>query len=150
MRQTEWGSVCVCVLSESAWVSGWTSAAGQRGRGEGKEREREGAILGRGKERERGSVPSERTHSSGCDWSMGQLTRGALSSSCTLLFIPPLPHTAILSPTTHTHIDTLTYMHTMDTTLCWHFILSFSTVELCTKENYWGYTWPFSQVHCRA
>lgn len=149
VRQTEWGSVsaslltsvrpcvCVCQVRVCERMDEWVNKCSRTE----KERERE-------EERERGSVPSERTHSTGCDWSMGQLTRGALSSSCTLLFIPLLPHTAILPCTTHTHTDTLTYMHTVGATLCWHFILSFTIVQLWTQGNYRGYIQQFSQAHC--
>ena len=77
---------------------------------------------------------------------MGQLTRGALSSSCTLLFIPPLPHTT--HSHTHRDIDTLTYMHTVGITLCWHFILSFTIVQPWTRENYRDYMQQCSRAHC--
>lgn len=144
VKQTEWGSAsaseCVCASSESVWASGWVGEQVQQDR----ETERE-----KDWERERGYVPSERTHSSGCDWSMGQLTRGALSSSCTLLFIPPLPHTAILPPhDTQTHTHWYTHIYTVGTTLRWHFILSFTIVQPWTQRNYRGYIQLSSRAHC--
>lgn len=62
------------------------------------------------------------------------------------------PHCHITLHDTHTLTltltDTLIYMHTVGTTLCWHFILSFTIVQLWTQGNYRGYIQQFSRAHC--